>query len=102
MGSKCNHISILDRSYQDLNRITIGQNLSFSGIVCERSFFQIDMNTVSYTWLSMFQIPHQSLQKKTDKKWLSRMTGSQKIFWSRIQTVHKKSLSRMLYFTSHK
>ena len=32
MGSKCNHISVLKGSYQELNKIKLGQNLSCSGI----------------------------------------------------------------------
>ena len=85
MGSKGNHFSTLKRSCQDLNRITIGRNLSYSRTVFERSFSQIDMNILSYMVKYVSNFTSESIKFiKIDKKWLFHITGSQKIFWSRI------------------
>ena len=39
MGSKWNHISILKESYQDLDRIKMGRNLTYSRQGCSKKFY---------------------------------------------------------------
>ena len=58
----------------------------YSGIVYERLFSQINMNILSRV-VEYISNSTSEFVKKIDKKWLSCITGSQKIFLSRTQTV---------------
>ena len=96
MGSKCNHISILKGSYQDLNRIIMGWNLNYGGIICKRSFPQININILSYHIRTCKNSRQEVavLHHRFSKNLLVPYPDSS-----------KKSLSRMLYFrsrTNHK
>ena len=63
-GSNCKPTNILKGSHQDLDTITVTQNLGHSFIVCRISFFQI--NTTTNNPLSSFGRPVQHSFIHTD------------------------------------